>query len=475
MQAQDTLADFRSQSVDLTPDDLANLARFRISSEALQAASVRRVTGEQARRLPLINKEFPGKLDGVVFPNLDPRTYEMRGWALRRDQPEFDEKGRQKRKYLYPRGRSLFYFPVSSREWLRDTSVPVIFVESIKAAIALMELANRVRRRWLVIALGGCWNWRAEIGKEAGANGTRAKITGPNPDLDLIALGNRRAVVCFDSNRATKDNVREAEGGFTRELLSMKATAEWIGLPDVTGINGPDDAIAILDDEAVLSLIDRSKPRELSDSVVISFAIGGPVKTLADAIQRTELFAKDQGGRLHHFKDGVYKPRGEEIVFACTKRLLEESKLSSKWSSHRASEVAEYIRVDAQTLWERPPLDVVNVTNGLLQVESRELLKHSPDHLSPVQLPVGYDPEAVCLCWDQFVEEVFPEDSRCLAWEIPGCLMIPETSIQKAVLLLGMGGNGRSTYLAGLYAFLGGSNNVSTLSLHKIDQSIRCG
>ena len=46
--------------------------------------------------------------------------------------------------------------------------------------------------------------------------------------------------------------------------------------------------------------------------------------------------------------------------------------------------------------------------------------------------------------------------------------MMPDTSIQKAVLLLGEGANGKSTFLTGVTNFLGQSNVVS-MSLHKIE------
>ncbi len=55
-----------------------------------------------------------------------------------------------------------------------------------------------------------------------------------------------------------------------------------------------------------------------------------------------------------------------------------------------------------------------------------------------------------------------------IAWEIIAWLMTPDTRIQKALLLLGEGGTGKSTFLKALTAFLG-KENVSTLPLHKLE------
>jgi putative DNA primase/helicase len=143
--------------------------------------------------------------------------------------------------------------------------------------------------------------------------------------------------------------------------------------------------------------------------------------------------------------------------------------LEAHWTKHRSDEVIEYIRVDAPELWTQPPVDAINVLNGLLDVRTRKLRPHSHEFLSAVQLPVAFDPAARCPAWDKFIAEVFPGDSEAIAWEIPAWLMMPTNPIQKAVLLLGEGSNGKSTYLRACVAFIGKSNTAA-LSLHKLEQ-----
>jgi putative DNA primase/helicase len=194
----------------------------------------------------------------------------------------------------------------------------------------------------------------------------------------------------------------------------------------------------------------------------------GLIKQLADWITVNERFAQDLGGRLYRFNAGVYKPDGSAHVKRLVKRLLENWSLTKKWSSARSEEVVEFIRVDAQPLWECPPLHVLNLANGLLHIETGQLKPHSTDHMSSVQLPVVFDPTATCPVWDGFVEDVFPDDAREVPWQIASWLMVPDTSLQKAILLLGEGSNGKSTFLTGLSAFLGPSN-VAAVSLHRLE------
>ena len=186
----------------------------------------------------------------------------------------------------------------------------------------------------------------------------------------------------------------------------------------------------ITTDKAIERTAEQRKPtarRENSSPDV------GLTKELADQILLSEHFAQDPGGRLYRFHAGVYKPDGGPHVKRLVKRFLEDWRRTKKWSSARSEEVVEYIRVDAPILWARPPLSVVNLANGLLNIEAGRLWPHSADHLSPVQLPVAFDPEATCPLWDRFVEDVFPTDAQHLPWQLVAWLMRPDVSVQKAV------------------------------------------
>jgi P4 family phage/plasmid primase-like protien len=197
---------------------------------------------------------------------------------------------------------------------------------------------------------------------------------------------------------------------------------------------------------------------------------GGLVKQLSDEISSAERFAQDQSGELYRFNNGVYVRDGERHVKRLVKTLLEKRNETQVWSSNRAKEVVEYLRVDSPLLWERPPLDVINVKNGLLDVTTGELKPHSREFLSAAQLPVSFDASAKCPAWEKFVVDVFPKDAQELAWDIPAWLMTPDTSIQKAILLVGEGANGKSVYLAGLRTFLG-RTNVASETLHRLESN----
>ena len=164
------------------------------------------------------------------------------------------------------------------------------------------------------------------------------------------------------------------------------------------------------------------------------------------------------------YRNGVYVPTGRGFIAKRGRQLV----WARFWKKKYSAEIEAYIAADIRHLWDRPPLDEINVQNGILNVRTRQLRPHDPDFLSPVQLPVDYNPRATCLAWERCVVDVFPDDSHQIAYQIPGWLMVPDRSIQKSVLLTGEGGNGKSVYLDGIRRFLG-SGNTSAIPLQKLE------
>lgn len=202
-------------------------------------------------------------------------------------------------------------------------------------------------------------------------------------------------------------------------------------------------------------------------SKVVSQRLDASTRLFADAISLDHRFAVDRGGLLHVYKDGVYRVGGRRTVERRFKELTAAWGLDKLWTTRRLNEVVSYIQTDAPTLWEQPLEGRLNLRNGLLDLESLSLGPHSPSHLSSVQLNVAYDQKATCPMWERQVSETFPEAARNAAWEIVAFLMNPIDAIQRAILLVGRGANGKSVFLDAVQEFLG-RDNVTNLSLQKL-------
>jgi putative DNA primase/helicase len=168
------------------------------------------------------------------------------------------------------------------------------------------------------------------------------------------------------------------------------------------------------------------------------------------------------GERLYVYHDGRYVPGKRHA----DQRIAEL--LGTDWTSRRSGEVTTYLTITSPELWESPPAGVVNLTNGLLDVRTRKLRPHTPEHLSPVQIAAAYDPAAKCPAIAAFIDSTIP-DLGPVFDEVTGYLATADNRYQKAIMLTGQGGTGKSTATKVWRAMLG-RENVSTVSLHQLDE-----
>ena len=182
----------------------------------------------------------------------------------------------------------------------------------------------------------------------------------------------------------------------------------------------------------------------------------------SEMIENGMIVATD-GHTLHTYDKclGRYVPSETQIRSKLIQRLGES------WTPRKADAVLSWLSDFAARLWDTPPIDRVNLRNGILDIQTKELVPHSKDFLSPVQIDAKWDPGAECPRIDRFIAEVFPPDSEQLFFELAGLYITPDTRQQVAVMLTGNGANGKSVTIE-LITRLLGHRNVSNVSLQEI-------
>ncbi|MCH8135214.1 MAG: hypothetical protein IIB77_04460 [Proteobacteria bacterium] len=105
-------------------------------------------------------------------------------------------------------------------------------------------------------------------------------------------------------------------------------------------------------------------------------------------------------------------------------------------------------------------------TNGILNIATGQLEAHTPDYFGTTLLPYAYDPQATCVRWLQFVNEIFNGDADRIALlqEWLGYLLTSSNVYQKAMLLIGQTRSGKGT-IGRVLQHLVGASNYSGLSL----------
>jgi putative DNA primase/helicase len=186
------------------------------------------------------------------------------------------------------------------------------------------------------------------------------------------------------------------------------------------------------------------------------------VTTLADDIIAMGPLAYGVDDITWAYSGGVWRP-DRHVVRRRAARLL-----GSRYRRSHGTNAEDVVRFRSSEIKSEPVPESINFTNGLLDWRTGELLDHTHEVLSTVQLSVDYSPEAICPRFDEFLTEVLPADAVTMVWELIGYLMYSGNPLHKAVMLTGNGNNGKGTLLRVLTKLLGGEANVTAVSLHDL-------
>jgi putative DNA primase/helicase len=187
-------------------------------------------------------------------------------------------------------------------------------------------------------------------------------------------------------------------------------------------------------------------------------------KRLGDEIKSRYIFKTTTSDEeVFFYKDGVYVPAESFIKELCSQKLEEME------TTHRVEETLNYIKyttfVDRKEF--NKDKELINLKNGIFNLKKMELQPHSPEILMTNQLPVVYKTNADCLLIKEFCSQIVSESDILLLQEITGYCLWKDYHIQKAVMLIGDGANGKSTFLSLLKYFLG-LENISSVSLQDL-------
>ena len=189
------------------------------------------------------------------------------------------------------------------------------------------------------------------------------------------------------------------------------------------------------------------------------------IQLLAERITRDHTFktTKDNG-ELFWYNGSVYVSGQEWRIKERCRQIVKNIK------AHQIQEVINYIKdttyIDRSDFDSNP--SILNVANGLLNLQTRVLEPQRSDYLSIVQLPVNYDPKAECATIIKFLRDVLRHEDIGIIFRLISYCLLRDCRYQVAVMLYGKGANGKGTLLDLVTAFLG-IDNCSHRSLQSID------
>ena len=116
------------------------------------------------------------------------------------------------------------------------------------------------------------------------------------------------------------------------------------------------------------------------------------------------------------------------------------------------------------------PAKFIAFRNGILNIDTNELLPYSPDFIITNKIEWDYNKNAYSEEVDEVLNNISCNDKeiRKLLEELTGYCMYRRNELGKAFILIGSGSNGKSTYLNMLKDMLG-RRNTSVLDLKKLN------
>lgn len=170
--------------------------------------------------------------------------------------------------------------------------------------------------------------------------------------------------------------------------------------------------------------------------------------------------------QLHIYKDGVYTSNIKEIE----KILLKY--INNSVSSNRI-EVIKYLDILAENK-HMDSTKFIILQNGILNIETKELLDYSPKYIIKNKISVNYNPSAYHELLDKTLNKICcnNHELRLLMEEMIGYTLFRRNELRKCFILTGNGKNGKSTLLDILKELLG-KENISSVSLDELNDRFK--
>lgn len=158
------------------------------------------------------------------------------------------------------------------------------------------------------------------------------------------------------------------------------------------------------------------------------------------------------------YEDGIYKPNGESFI-----KMIAREVLLHAYTPQRVNKIIAKIQadtmVDPAEFFNTQYLDEICVENGILNLETRKVSDFTPEKIFFNKLPIKYNPDAVCKNIDKFFSEILKDErDKIILYELAGFCLHKDYFIEKALMFIGIGRNGKSKTLSLLRNFLGIEN-----------------
>ena len=170
---------------------------------------------------------------------------------------------------------------------------------------------------------------------------------------------------------------------------------------------------------------------------------------------------------IFYYQEGVYVLEGEVLIKKQCEKMIIDCKRDNVNEVTAAIKRRTYVkRIEFDS-----EVEMLNLKNCWLNIETGETFPHTPTKLSKIQIPIFYDPEKIAWKFIKFLKQCIPKstDAYTICEQFASCL-IKSPKFGKAFMYVGQGSNGKSVFLNLIKKCLG-VESISNISIHAIENN----
>jgi len=169
----------------------------------------------------------------------------------------------------------------------------------------------------------------------------------------------------------------------------------------------------------------------------------------------------DKASEMWIYKEGIYLPQGKSFVKEFCREILGET-YTPQLSNNILSKIEADTFIEHDAFFGTNYIYEIPLINGILNIKTRELNPFNPKQIFFNKLPITYSPSAECSeILKHFKTILSSEEDIKVMLEIFGYLLLKEYKIEKALMFVGFGRNGKSKTIELMKKFIGAENSSS--------------
>ena len=201
----------------------------------------------------------------------------------------------------------------------------------------------------------------------------------------------------------------------------------------------------------IVSLLAQKKRREATEKIVEYVENHKYIYTTME----------DLKSEMWIYNNGIYNPNGKSSIDEICRKILGEH-----YTVHLTNEVTSKISADtyisSDEFFKNNYIEEVPVTNGILNIKTKKLFPFDPKKIFFNKIPVTYNPNAICPNIDKHFQDVLKNKNDAkIMFEIFGFFLYKDYFIEKAIMFVGDGRNGKGKTIELMKRFLGIDNCCS--------------